>query len=70
MMKNLALLTLDEAMRQEATYRAPDGFARLVDRTEIIRRPLAPSPACLPSRTREYVLPPQLLPGPFSIQLL
>ena len=70
MMKKLALLTLDEAMREEATYRAPDSFARLLEPTKVPRRPLAPSPACLPSRTREYVLPPQLLPGPFSIQLL
>jgi len=60
MVKNLALLTLDEAMRQDAQARTLD---------TVPRRPPAPSPACLLSRPREYVLPPQLLPGPFSIVL-
>lgn len=70
MMKNLALLTLDEALRQEATHGSPARFTPSLAATKVTRRPLAPSPACLPSRTREYVLPPQLLPGPFSIQLV
>lgn len=61
MLKKLALLTLDEAIRQERAYSAPR-FA-----PSVTRRPPVPSQVCLPPRTREYVLPPQLLPGPFSI---
>jgi hypothetical protein len=68
MMKKLALLTLDEALRQ-ATWEAPPAYRRPAFECTVTRRPLAPSPACLPSRTREYVLPPQLLSGPFSIKL-
>jgi hypothetical protein len=65
--KYLALLTLDEAMAQSA-LEAPSARG-LAPEKQVNRRPLAPSSACLPSRTREYVLPPRLLPGPFSIWL-
>lgn len=60
MVKNSALLTLDETIRQEHQ-------ARMLD--TVSRRPPAPSPVRLPSRPRKYVLPPHLLPGPFSIEL-
>jgi hypothetical protein len=65
--KYLALLTLDEAIAQSALEAPSTRSSALVK--QVNRRPLAPSSACLPSRTREYVLPPQLLPGPFSIWL-
>jgi hypothetical protein len=68
MMKRLALLTLDEALCQEGMQSPTDELTPALER-KVPRRPLAPSPACLPSRTREYVLPPPLLPGPFSILL-
>ena len=65
--KYLALLTLDEAMAQSAleapSLRGPES------ERQVYRRPLAPSSQRLPPRTREYVLPPQLLPGPFSIHI-
>ena len=65
--KYLALLTLDEAMAQSAleapSFRGPEA------EMQVNRRQLARSSQRLPSRTREYVLPPQLLPGPFSIHL-
>lgn len=65
MMKKLALLTLDEALRQADVACPSFGSPKLG--TTVTRRPPAPSLARLPSRTREFVLPPQLLPGPFSI---
>ncbi len=65
MVKKLALLTLDEALLQ-AGYACPSSSSRMPG-VKVTRRPPAPSPVRLPSRTREYVLPPQLLPGPFSI---
>jgi hypothetical protein len=65
--KYLRLLTLDEAIAQSAleapSHRIPE------TEKQVNRRPRAPSSQRLPSRTREYVLPPQLLPGPFSIYL-
>ncbi len=67
MMAKLTLLTLDEASRQVAHDDVAD--ARRPD-LQFTRRPPAPSLACLPPVTREYVLPPQLLPGPFSILLV
>ena len=69
MMKKLALLTLDEAIRQTVTPDRPHGFGSALDHKVSPRRPPAPSPARLPCRTREYVLPPPLLPGPLSIVL-
>jgi hypothetical protein len=68
MMKKLALLTLDEAVRQTVTPDQSHGFGSAFEH-KVTSRPPAPSPARLPSRTREYVLPPPLLPGPFSIIL-
>lgn len=65
--KYLALLTLDEAIAQSA-LEAPSARTSAHVK-QVNRRPLTPSSACLPSRTREYVLPPLLLPGPFSIWL-
>lgn len=65
MLKDLALLTIDEALRQSATEERIVNAPRLNE--TITRRPPVPSQARLPSRTREYVLPPRLLPGPFSI---
>ena len=65
--KHLGLLTLDEAIAQSA-LEAPSAHGSAPEK-QVNRRPLAPSSARLPSRTREYVLPPQLLPGPFSIWL-
>ena len=66
--KPLKLLTLDEARRQSAEYRL-EPFAS-ESRNEVYCRPHPPpSIACLPSRTREYVLPPRLLPGPTSIRI-
>lgn len=67
MMTKLTLLTLDEALRQASQEDFVD--ARRPD-LQFTRRPPAPSLACLPPVTREYVLPPQLLPGPFSILLV
>lgn len=67
MMTKLTLLTLDEALRQAAQDDVVD--ARRPD-LQFTRRPSAPSLACLSLETREYVLPPQLLPGPFSILLV
>lgn len=64
-MKELALLTLDEALRLEQLEEQSGGYSRPAKK--VTRRLPAPSPVSLPSRTREYVLPPQLLPGPFSI---
>lgn len=64
-MKELALLTLDEALRME--QRDVNTGSDPLPVHAVRRRPPAPSPARLPSRTREYVLPPRLLPGPFSI---
>ena len=65
--KYLSLLTLDEAIAQSALD-APSARSSALEK-QVNRRPLAPSSARLPSRTREYVLPPLLLPGPFSIWL-
>ena len=65
--KHLGLLTLDEAIAQSA-LEAPSAYVSARE-IQVNRRPLAPSSARLPSRTREYVLPPALLPGPFSIWL-
>lgn len=65
--KHLGLLTLDEALAQ-SPLEAP-AATRPAIKEQVNRRQLAPSSARLPSRTREYVLPPQLLPGPFSIEL-
>jgi hypothetical protein len=61
MHRSLALLTLDDALRLEHHDRQ-----RTVPvlRKEVNRRPLAPSRACLPSRSPELAHPPHLLPGP------
>lgn len=67
-MKHLSLLTLDEAIAQSALD-APSAYARPAVENQVNRRPPAPSLARLPSRTREYVLPPPLLPGPLSIRV-
>jgi hypothetical protein len=67
-MKLLSLLTLEEAIAQ-SSLEAPSAYAGSAVEKQVNRRPPAPSLACLPSRTREYVLPPPLLPGPFSIRL-
>jgi hypothetical protein len=68
MFKNLALLSLDEALRQTAMDPVSAAHRPVLE-TRSPRRPPAPSSAHLPSRTREYVLPPRLLPGPFSIKI-
>jgi hypothetical protein len=65
--KHLRLLTLDEAIAQSA-LEAPSAYGPAPEK-QVNRRPFAPSSSRLPSRTREYVLPPALLPGPFSICL-
>jgi hypothetical protein len=65
--KYLALLTLDEAIAQEA-LEAPSFRAQTAQKQVNSRRP-APSSERLPSETREYVLPPQWLPGRFSIRV-
>jgi hypothetical protein len=64
-MKELSLLTLDEALRQERLKDPYSGASHAAHK--VTRRLPAPSPVSLPSRTREYALPPQILPGPFSI---
>jgi hypothetical protein len=64
-MKELALLTLDEALRLERLQDCNRGNSHAAPK--VTRRLPAPSPVSLPSRTREYVLPPELLPGPLSI---
>lgn len=66
-MKELALLTLDEALQMNELHEQSGGCS--LPAQKVTRRLPAPSPVSLPSRTREYVLPPQLLPGLFSIQL-
>ena len=67
-MKFLSLLTIDEAIAQ-SSLEAPSACARPAVDAQVNRRPPAPSLASLPSRTREYVLPPPLRPGPLSIRL-
>jgi hypothetical protein len=64
-MKELAVLTLQEALcneRPEDLFRGSSSAAH-----QVARRLRVPSNESLPSRTREYLLPPQLLPGPLSI---
>jgi hypothetical protein len=65
-MKELVLLTLDEALCLERLQIRNSGNSFAAPK--VTRRLPAPSPVSLPSRTREYVLPPQLLPGPLSIR--
>jgi hypothetical protein len=65
MLKELALMTLDEALRQSDTDASTVNAPRYGHTYTC--RPPAPSLARLPSRTREYVLPPRLLPGPLCI---
>lgn len=64
-MNELTLLTLDEAVRLERRQDPYSGTSHADHK--VTRRLPAPSPVSLPSRTREYALPPQILPGPFSI---
>lgn len=64
-MKVLAVQTMQEALyyeRLEEFVRGSSSAAR-----QITRRLPVPSYESLPSRIRWYLLPPQLLPGPFSI---
>ncbi len=65
-MKELALLTLDEALCLERLQIRNSGTSFAPP--TVTRRLPAPSQVSLPSRTREYALPPQLLPGPLSIR--
>lgn len=66
-MKELTLLTLDEALQMNELHEQSRGCS-LAAQT-VTRRLSDPSPVSLQSRTREYALPPKLLPGLFSIQL-
>jgi hypothetical protein len=66
--KYLALLTLDEAIAQEA-LEAPAFRGQTAQKQVNSRRPVPSSSERLSSETREYVLPPQWLPGRFSIRL-
>lgn len=64
-MKELAVLTLQEALgneRPEDLFRDSSSAAH-----QVARRLRVPSHDSLPSRTRECLLPLQLLPGPSSI---
>jgi hypothetical protein len=64
-MEDLAVPTLQEALcgeRLEDRVRGSSSAAH-----HVTRRRSVPSRESLLFRTREYLLPPQLLPGPFSI---
>jgi hypothetical protein len=65
-MKELALLTLQEVLRNE---QLEETYGYSWASQQVIRRLPLPSRESLPSQTREYLLPPQLLLGPLSIRI-